>query len=478
MGHQFLTGWDDPTYVIKNEAIRGFTWEHLKTAFTTYYVGNYAPVQVVSYMIDYSLWGMKASGFLFTNILLHAANGVLLYLLLIRIHEARVWAFFASLLFLLHPVQVESVAWISQRKNVICMFFFLVAFYGYVRFREKTSGQGTFWYLVAVTAFILSLLAKSVAVILPPLLIIYNLSFPDRQARKGLLIDKIPFVLAAAVVAFLALESQSPEFDGGRVHHYYGGSLLNTFFTMLPVLARYLGMIFWPANLSAWYNPPIRTGIDGAVAWSGMLLLALISLGILLWRRQRGLFFWYVVFFTGLGPVSQIVPITTLMNDRYLYFPLLGAAPFLCALLLPTATVSDLLKPGRQMAISGVLLVAVLLCALTTINRTAVWRDSVTLWQDAVTKSPGVSLVHHGLGCALLNDGRTDEAIAELTTALQLNPNNEETYNQLGIAYGKKGHFDKSIELFEYVLKMNPASEPARKNLATARYGKEKFGSR
>jgi len=476
-GHEFLTGWDDPTYVTKNEVIKGFTWDHVRTAFTTYYVGNYAPVQLISYMVDYSIWGLRAKGFLFTNILFHAGSGVTLYFLLRRIYGNRIWIILAALFFLLHPVQVESVVWISQRKNVAAIFFFLISWYCYDVYQERDGRLSTVVYLVSLVAFSLAILSKSVAVILPPVLLLFNVCIRGKRLKE-LCYALTPYVIIAGLAAVLALKSQSPEFDGGRVHTYYGGSLLNTAFTMLPVVARYLGMLFWPANLSAWYDPPIRSSADTAVILSGLLVVVLIGCGIILWRRKRDCFFWYALFFIGLVPVSQIVPLTTLMNDRYLYFPLLGAAPFFCAMLLPTATAVDLLCSGRQLMLATVLSVAVVLCAITTFQRSAVWKDSVTLWSDTVSKTPNVHLVHHGLGCALLQAGRIDEAITELTTALKLNQGNVETFNQLGIAYGKIGEFDRAIELFEIALRIDPSSEPARINLSLARYGKDRYGRR
>jgi protein O-mannosyl-transferase len=255
------------------------TWQHVKTAFSSYYVGNYAPVQIVSYMLDYSLWGLNPRGFLLTNVALHAANGVMLYLLLARIAGRKVWPLLAALLFIVHPYQVESVAWLSQRKNLLSMFFFLPAVLGYVSYRETKPPRGRCWYLLSITAFALSLLAKSVAVILPPILLLYTLCFRERQQRTGKVLDLAPYVVAAGMIALLALQSQSPDNDGGRVYHYPGGSLYATVLTMMPVLARYLGLLFWPSGLSAWYMPQIRTAPDAAVASCVLMLLALIGLG-------------------------------------------------------------------------------------------------------------------------------------------------------------------------------------------------------
>ena len=148
LGHDFQLFWDDEKYVTANDTIKGFTLENLKGAFTTFTTGNYAPVQTISYMFDYQLWGMKAAGFFLTNIVLHVCNGILFYALLIRVGLGRLGAFFAAFVFLLHPVQVETVAWISERKNLLAMFFYLAAFVCYLSYKRKGWGKGTGAYLV------------------------------------------------------------------------------------------------------------------------------------------------------------------------------------------------------------------------------------------------------------------------------------------------------------------------------------------
>lgn len=467
LGHDFLTGWDDPAYVTDNEAIRGITFENLKTAFTSIYVGNYAPIQIISYMIDYSLWGLKPFGFILTNLLLHAGSGIFLYLILEHLYGKNIWIFFATLIFLLHPVQVETVVWVSQRKTLLAMFFFLPSWYWYMRYRETPSG-GTAHYAMSLGAFTLALLAKSVAVILPPLLLLFNLSFKDRQKRSAAPYDLLPYILLAGGVALLALKSQNVEYDGGREFHHLGNSRYTTLLTMLPVLARYLGMLFMPINLSAWYSPAVRTVMDAQVAWSIALSVMLLAVGLILWVRKRDLFFWYAVFFLGLVPVSQIVPLITLMNDRYMYFPMLGAAPFVSSLLYGMTVRQGLTNSGRRNVYVIIFTVMVGLCGMTSLKRADVWKDSVTLWTDAAAKCPDADTVHNGLGFALLAAGRVDEAIKELWLALKLNPNTAETWNQLGAAYGRIGDYDKAVYAFETVLLLDPNSEIGRRNLSEA----------
>ena len=170
LGHNFLIYWDDNGYVTGNMTIQRVTWENIKTAFTSFYLGNYAPIQIISYMFDYSIWGMRPAGFIFTNILIHIANGILFYYLLTRLSWQRLTACAAALIFLIHPVQVESVVWISERKNVLSMLFFLLSFIWYIMYREKSGKRRGLLYVSSMIAFILALLAKSVSIILPSFL--------------------------------------------------------------------------------------------------------------------------------------------------------------------------------------------------------------------------------------------------------------------------------------------------------------------
>ncbi|HEY6009546.1 MAG TPA: hypothetical protein VIU40_14570, partial [Geobacteraceae bacterium] len=323
--HGFLVNWDDNVYVTGNETVRGISAAHLRTAFTTFFVGNYAPLQIVSYMLDYTVWGLRAGGFLLTNVLLHGAAGLLFYALLVKLHGRRLWAFIGAFIFLLHPVQVESVAWVSQRKNVLAMVFFLVALLLYCAYRQEAGRHRRLAYACSLAAFALALLAKAVTVVLPLVLVCLDVCFLEQGAWRRRLADKAPYLLAAAAVALLTYISQDPAIGGGR-SEYWGGSLPATLLTMAPVLVRYLGMIVWPLQLSPAYAQPFKETVDGQVLLSLLVLLLLVGGGFRLFRRDRRLAFWLLFAALAILPVSQFVPLVTLMNDRYLYFPLLGVA--------------------------------------------------------------------------------------------------------------------------------------------------------
>jgi tetratricopeptide (TPR) repeat protein len=460
-GHRFLLNWDDINYIVENAAVRGISWEHLKSAFTRFYVGNYAPLHILSYMLDYELWGLRPFGFVLTNVVIHALNGVLFYLLVVRMGGRRLHGFIAAFIFLFHPVQVESVAWISQRKTVLAMFFFLLSFYSYILYRDD-GREEWLYYVASVVAFVFSLLSKSVTVIMPLVLFLYDICLTKKRDLKRLVADKLPYVFAAAIFSFVAIASQRLQMSAGLTPHL-GGSPLSTLFTMLPVLAGYLRLLFLPMNLSVLYMPPIKATIDAAVLLSGLLVAALFITGVVFFRSNRRLFFWFALFFIGLLPVSQIVPLVTFFNDRYLYFPLLGASAL-------AAYAADFLsnRPGRYQRVvaASVLGLLLLLLPLLSWKRTSVWQNDLTLWSDTVTKEPDCPDAWFALGMSYDDAGLGSQSLFPFIKVLMLDPDNRYALSNAG---GVPGLLEARRLLLQ-ILAESPNSYEGRMLLGTDFY--------
>lgn len=406
LSFDFLTNWDDPDYITQNQAIRGFSFQHMVLAFTHPYVGNIAPIQIISYMFDHLLWGMNPTGFRLTNVLLHACNAMLLYSLTTRITGMRAAGLIAGIIFVSHPVQVETVAWLSQRKTLLSMLFFLISFLLYIRSQQQVQHRRTI-FILAIGSFIAALLSKSTAVVLPLCLAAYEATVAGNPPGKGLWKRLLPFIVAAIAMSLLTIYVQSAEMGGGRVP-YHGGSPWATFLTMIPVLLRYLRMLIFPFELSALYILPIKTVPDMEVLLAIVLLGAIFALIIASYRRFRPLGFWSALFFIPLLPVSQIIPLVTLINDRYLYFPMLGAA----GLAGHAATILyNRAPPDRTWLVYGVVACSVLFFSITSFQRTAVWQDSVTLWSDTVRKTPPSKDIMGLLAASYKDVGRTAEAV-------------------------------------------------------------------
>ena len=459
--HQFLASWDDYAYVLKNPDARGFSADHLRAAFSTFYVGNYAPLHIISYMLDYTLWGLNPAGYLGANIALHALNGLLFYSLVARLGVSARLAFFSVFIFLLHPVQVESVIWIAQRKNVLAMFFFLSSLLAYVNYRSKEPGQGHVSYAIAVVAFVCALLTKSVVVVLPIVLVLHDFCFLSREQRRRWLVNKTPFFVAAAAVALITLKSQSFGAGGGMVD-YPDESAYRIFLTMLTVFSRYGGLLFWPLNLSIVYDTPIKTGIDPEVALSGILMLSLCAGLYFLFIKQKNLFFWAALIPVGLLPVSQIIPLATLMNDRYLYFPMLGFAVLFA---WSTLFCLDRLLPGKEQMVAAVLCLVLLVLPVLSWQRSLVWFDSLSLWSDAVVKYPNF-VTYAGMGNALYQAGNINKAVVMYKKSLALEPSCEEALRSLGAIYLNGGEYDKALYYIEQFIDYYPDNTFGQKMLA------------
>ena len=384
--HDFLDNWDDPGYITDNQAIRGFSLVNLKAAFTQHFVGNYSPVQIVSYMLDYSVWGLNSTGFLVSNVAIHFLNGMLLYLFLIRNGIWKWGAVLGSALFLVHPVQMESVAWISQRKNLLALLFSLLGFHAYLNYCTSAGKVGRKWYAYSFSAFILALLSKPVAVVFPLMLIMYDRLMSERCRPVRWHIDKAPYLVAACAVAIITIMIQEPVAVGGRIE-YPAMPWLVLPLTMLPVFVSYLHLLVWPtpSSLSIIYTTPFRYGLDATVLSALCIAVFLLTLGIYLHRKNRHVFFWYALFFLGFLPVSQIVPLVTLMNDRYLYFPMLGVAGLAGHLFSLCRERIQLPMLRILCFVSAVAVVAALSFASHVRGR--VWQNSITLFSDAVIKA-------------------------------------------------------------------------------------------
>ncbi|GFE62168.1 O-GlcNAc transferase [Geobacter sp. AOG2] len=408
-GFDFLSNWDDYQYVTNNPDIRGVTAKNLIAVFSSHYLGNYAPIHLLSYMFDYQVAGLNPAWFHGVNLVVHIANGLLFYLLVYRLTGKPFWAFVSSSVFLLHPAQVESVAWVSERKNLLAMFFSLCSFLSYIAYRRQTGERRHAAYVFSTIFLILALLAKSIAVIMPFVFLLHDVFLETPVRRKNLFVDKIFYVVVAAVAAGITLVTQSVEMGGGSVDFFDGNSTAKIF-TMLPVLTRYMQTLVWPSNLdlNSVYIFYIKYRIDRDVVVALLLVLTLSIAGIYLLRRDRRLFFGFSLFFLGLVPVSQIVPLATLMNDRYLYFPMLGAAWILGGLLSRCNDAFTQNKINPALVLIACILIP---CTLVSRERTAVWKNAITLWSDVVKKLPTLKDQRAALAAAYLYAGQKTKAL-------------------------------------------------------------------
>lgn len=417
IGFDFLITWDDDVYITQNSAIKGFSIPTIAAAFSSFYVGIYAPVLIISYMLDYTLWGINPAGFHLSNILLHSMNGVILFFLMTRLKLSIPAAAVASILFLIHPVQVETVAWVAERKNILGLFFMLLSLHSWIQWREHPDdSEKKRYYWLAVFLFLLSLLSKApITFVFPLLLAAYSYSYDSSFRPRKLFPEIIPFLALSVIFSLVALFAQSAEFSGGRIDQQKGIWL----FTMPTVFVTYIGNVMWPHTLLPSYLPVYRNSTDSTVLLSISLLVLLFAAVILLVRKERRLFFWFSCMLVPMLPVSHIIPFITLMNDRYLYIPMTGVAGVAAFYGDRIFLKADCMKKTFTWAIIIGVIIAL---GSLSVRQTGIWKNDVVLWTYLIDNSTPNALFYWRLGEAHRLSGNAALSMDAYGRALEINP--------------------------------------------------------
>ena len=471
---------DDNSHVYENPLVlHGLSWAGVRDAFTHFHASLWIPLTWISFMADVSLFGMNPGAMHAVNLALHIGSTLVLFFMLRRA-TGSLWASaFTAALFGLHPINVESVAWIAERKNVLSTFFCLLALHAYVRYAEKPRA---IFYLAAVLCAALSLLAKPMAVTLPFALLLLDhwpLRRWGRVAWPRLVAEKIPFALLAAGACWMAMHAPQER-----------GALVTT--ETLPLAARasnalvsyvaYLAAMLWPGGLAVYYPHPIdpQPMLAGAAA---AVLLAVSALAVVWWKKRPYLLTGWCWYLGVLVPVLGLVQIGSQARaDRFTYLPQLGV--FIAGVWL----VKELWPAAQRKALAAFACAALAACALLTARQVAWWMDSVTLFEHAaaVTKNNACAHTNAGLARAKLGDaalqrldyaGKLDEygaAIAHFQASLRITPDQAAIWNQLGAALTRIGKQADANECFRTVLQLDAADLTARYNLAV---GLEKTGA-
>lgn len=455
-GYDFIPSWDDHLYITGNDSIKGLNLANIKTAFTSLYGGNYAPVHIISHMLDYEIGGLTPTVYHLTNLLLHAANGSLLFLLLIRLGTSHTAALVAAMIFILHPVQVETVAWVSQRKNLLSLFFMLISFYCYIDYLSTVSGKRRLLYAASLGAAILAMLSKSVAVVIPAVFILYDICSAERMVKgekirfASILYTKIPFLITALAVAILTIVGQKNEYGGGRLPFEVSPHVIAL--SMPGVLVKYAELLLFPRNsiLCNIYAPQLHDSLNFQVILAVLPIIFAVIAGTYLYRSNRNIFFWYGLACLSFLPASQIIPLVTLMNDRYLYFPMAGIAPF--AVLTLTTMVA---RTRWEKIVTGALVISCFLLAAISWERTEVWKNETALWSDALAKNHDDHMVLTILGNILIRGEQREQGRALLQKALLKKPDYPQLLETLGEYFLEEGNIPAAKHYFRRFIAVN-----------------------
>jgi tetratricopeptide (TPR) repeat protein len=422
-------------------------------------MGHYHPLTLLSYALEYRFFKLNPFAYHLTNLILHLMNGLLVFWLIWMLKGGVLTSLVVSLLFGIHPLHVESVAWISERKDLLCSFFFLGSLIVYLTYL-KTRGRR--FYFLSLFLFLLSLLSKSMAVTLPLVLVLCDYRLNRKFDRKSL-IEKIPFLVMAfifVIIASFALRSS------GMVDPKSSLSFFKNIFIMSEVLTSYFSKLILPIRLSCIY-PSIK-GIGGV--WSYVYLTTIIGFliaGILLGRYNKTITFGTLFFFITILPTLPV----KIIADRYIYIPSIGiffiAAEGFYWLYRSQLEPIKIVKP-----ILAILLIGILgTFSFLTWERCQVWRDNISLWNDVLKNYPNIPVVYNNRGEVYLRRGDYDKAIFDYDQALRINPNYNKAYNlydNRGSAYLMKGDYERAIADYDQALRIRPNDANSYHNRGTA----------
>jgi tetratricopeptide (TPR) repeat protein len=454
-----FVNYDDNDYVYDNTVVaKGLTFKGVAWVFTHTDCGLYHPLTMLSLMGDYQLHGLQAGGYHFINVLLHTASVLLLFLILRQMTGALWRSAFVAAVFAIHPLRVESVAWVAERKDVLSAFFFMLTLGAYVRYVRKPDSLGR--YLMVVVAFVLALLSKPTVVTLPFVLLLLDYWPLRRFEQPGklsrLILEKIPLVaLSAGACVTTVLAARKWAFPND--HFSVPWRLSNA----LVSCGIYLRQMVWPEGLAVPYPTPHGSLPPWEVAVAGALLAGLSAVA---WRERRTRpwllagWLWYLGMLTPMIGIVQVGSFTH--ADRYTYLPQIGIY-----LALTWLVAGWRLSRAAFGGLMAVVLAMLMVCAWI---QTTHWQDSEALWTHTLECTKGNVVAHFDLGVALDQEKMGDEAIAHFQKAQQIKPDYANACYGLGIALSQKGKVDEAIAQFQEALQIRPDYLEAHYNLGLA----------
>jgi protein O-mannosyl-transferase len=434
--------WDDYVYVQNNPIIFSFD---LTQIFSKYVLGNYHPLTILVLSIEYYLFGFNVTGYHLVNVLIHLANTILVFRFVFLLCNKDTIALIAALLFGIHPLHVESVAWISELKDLLYCFFFLAACVMYLTYLNKRK---TKYYLFAIILFLFSLLSKGMAASLPLVLILIDY-FKANLNRKPIL-QKIPFFLLAVCFGLIAIAAQKSAASIQDIASY--GFVQRIVFACYGFTMYLLKLIF-PFHLSAIYPYPINMGqsLPGIYYLYLLVIAALVGSVIYSLRYSKKIFFGITFFAITIFLVLQLLPVgNNVMADRYSYVPSIGIFYLFGEALY-------FIKQKNQKTISyGVLAMFALFFSITTFSRCRVWQTGLNLWSDVIQKYPNAAAAHNNRALLLAATNKYEEALSDYNKALEVLPSYAEAYNNRGVLLMNSKKFAEALNDFNVAINLRP----------------------
>lgn len=469
--HFDFVNWDDPVYLTENPNVQaGLSWSNVVWALTTTHTPYWHPLTWLSHMLDVTMFGMDTGWHHVTNLVIHIASTLMLFALLRRMTGADGKSAFVAAIFAVHPLHVESVAWLAERKDVLSTFFLMVTFWMYVRYAER---PGTARYAAVGVAYALALMTKPMVVTLPFALLLLDV-WPLRRGigRARAVVEKIPLLALALIVSVATVIVQT---EVGAVAGLDALPLGARVKNALVGYVMYVWKTIWPTGLAPFY--PFRAYSDWTVVCAGLALVIATALAVAVWRR------WPYVTVGWLWYIVMVAPVIGLMQageqaraDRFMYVPMIGLS--IVAAWGGPAVLERIGLRARAAAALGIAIVVV--CAAVAHAQASYWVDSTTLWRHAAAVTDDNYMAYEKLGEAYRDRGQYEDAMTNYQRAIELAPPGSPAHvatieNNLGLVLTRSGKPDEAEAHFAAAERLNPEFAEAQSNYANALAMQGKF---
>ena len=457
-----FTNFDDDFYVFKNPFLQDHSLQGIKAIFSSFYVGNYHPLTTLTYLFEYTFFGLNPVSYHLINVALHVLNAWLAYKVTEQLSGKQVTAFVVAVLFAIHPMHVESVAWVSERKDVLYAFFYLLSLRYYLKY--LSAGYALKYFFIALLFFTASLLSKSAAVTLPVLLVAIDI-YKGRKINARSLIEKAPCFILSIIFGIVALMSQKA---GGAIRDLSAShTIAERFFIFSYGLASYIVRLVAPVGLSAMHY--LHSTHGGALPWA--YYASVPFLAVTAWlvarpsRYRKDIVFGVLFFLITISVMLQVIAVgSAITAERYTYIPYIGL------FYIAGQWVANNINGLRKNIITGTGIIIILIFSALTWSRIGVWKDGDTLFTDAIAKDPTAYFGYWMRGNLKNSEGKYEEALQDYTDAIRLNPEFEDLYYDRGHASFETGNTPAAIKDYTKAIENNPKMAEAYNDRGWALY--------
>jgi protein O-mannosyl-transferase len=458
-----FTNWDDGVYVVENELVKGFTKENFNYWLTAFHHGNYHPITMWSYMLDFHIGNnngeLNPTTYHITNLIFHLLNTFLVFVVVGKIAANKMVGAIASIIFAVHPMHVESVAWVSERKDVLYTFFYLISLNIYLDYVKNPNMRS---YILLFVFFVLSLLSKSAAVVLPIVFILVDF-IQKRTLDKKSIIEKIPLLIVSFIFGLIAIESQKAT---EAIADFETFTLFQRFMFACYGFIMYIYKFFVPIGLAAYHPYPFL--IDGErlpYIFYFSPLIALVVLGVVLWTLKftRIIVFGVAFYLINVVLVLQFISVgSAIYAERYSYMAYIGLAYIIGMFIVWLVE----RKPTSKNMIMGVFAICSFIWAFLTYQQSKTWKDSLSLWAQFNKVHPYHPYGEMKIADYYMNRGDDDFLLAHFQKVVSRFPNTGKAYMGIANIMGKRGNFEEAIKNYDLAFKYNPEIKELHANRA------------